>query len=131
MENYEQALDMQILNQNPIFMSGQKANGEYEIYSAKISSLNSIENKNFYINKSNNLQIIEDSFSYYQENQFYYFLFDFYLIEKGEHFLEVSVEENYLNFVTLKSDKLDFSSVNFVNSIDLEIKRANNLEVLK
>jgi hypothetical protein len=130
-KNYEFEMDFQLLNTK--FMSGQKVDGEYEIYSARIASLNPIQNKNFNIIKSDCIQIKEESLVYNEENGFYYLSFDFYLTEEGNHSLGFSIENHCLNLSAefLYSENIEFSSTDFIKEIDVNVKREDNQNILK
>lgn len=128
-EEYEQELGLQIYDSNGVektsnFMSGLKANGQYEIYTAQISSLRNLENKIDII--SENISILDSSKLYYKKEGIYFYSFDFYFIDASEHTLQATTQETYSNLeIITYSPKVAITSTNFVQGLSAIISREN------
>lgn len=133
-EEYEEMLGIEINDCNgniksTDFKSGQKSNGQYEIYTAKISSARELEGKNLQI-VSEDIVVLEDSKNYYFENNSYYFEFNFYIAGQAVCSLQVMIDENYLNLEQTRTPIINISSTDFVSEFSVQVSHEGSFETL-
>jgi hypothetical protein len=127
-EEYEEEVELAVCTSDGTritsgYKSGQKSNGEYEIYTAKVLSNRDLSDREFNIINSLNIVIIDDTKGFKDG----IFSFDFYILDvsiDGAHSLKVSFEESYDNLeCTTYSRELAITSVNFVGQTYIELSR--------
>ncbi len=106
------------------FKSGKKANGDYEIYTAIVSSLSNLEENNLEILKSEGIEVLETSKEFYNSENFYYFTFDFYILGEGRDFINISIDLNYDNSAEkIFSNETVIDSENFIQSFSASLSQ--------
>lgn len=114
------------------FKSGQKADKTYEIYTALISSQKPLENRGLDFILSQNIICVEDnSQSFFQEDEKYYYSFDFYLKNSENHSIQAVIQEDYLNNPgNIFTQKVEMLSTDYIKEFAVQVTQENKENAL-
>ena len=109
------------------YKCGQYSNGSYEIYEVKITSCRNLSSMDFFIEKSDNIIVLEETKNVSKTENGTEFSFDFYFTHLSENFLKVGYYDDSYN-VLGESEKIYFELEEIVNEIySLELSSSDEL----
>ena len=109
------------------YKCGQYSNGSYEIYEVKITSCRNLSSMDFFIEKSDNIIVLEETKNVSKTENGTEFSFGFYFTQLSENFLKVGYYDDSYN-VLGESEKIYFELEEIVNEIySLELSSSDEL----
>ena len=109
------------------YKCGQYSDGSYEIYEAKITSCRNLSSMDFFIEKSDNIIVLEETKNVSKTENGTEFSFGFYFTHLSENFLKVGYYDDSYN-VLGESEKIYFELEEIVNEIySLELSSSDEL----
>lgn len=109
------------------YKCGQYSDGSYEIYEVKITSCRNLSSMDFFIEKSDNIIVLEETKNVSKTENGTEFSFGFYFTQLSENFLKVGYYDDSYN-VLGESEKIYFELEEIVNEIySLELSSSDEL----
>ena len=109
------------------YKCGQYSNGSYEIYEVKITSCRNLSSMDFFIEKSDNIIVLEETKNVSKTENGTEFSFGFYFTQLSENFLKVGYYDDSYN-VLGESEKIHFELEEIVNeTYSLELSSSDEL----
>ena len=109
------------------YKCGQYLDGSYEIYEAKITSCRNLSSMDFFIEKSDNIIVLEETKNVSKTENGTEFSFGFYFTHLSENFLKVGYYDDSYN-VLGESEKIHFELEEIVNeTYSLELSSSDKL----
>ena len=127
---YDENLSIMIdgYEEGKALFGGQKADGMFDFYNVSVTSCRNLTINDFSIEKSDNINIVENSYNLESGIEGGTILsFSFYIDGGSEGFIKASVENNFLNFNKPSTGEKNFSVKSYVKEIEYSISNGKNL----
>ena len=111
--------------------SGMKADGTYSIYDAYIESCRILSLKDFQINFSDNIKIVENTLEIKQLENKSVIYFSFYILHGEKASFNILILNDFANQTEPTIINKEFNVVEFVSNIDYTLYDSNNIEIEK
>lgn len=111
--------------------SGMKADGGYSIYDAYIESCRILSLKDFQINFSDNIKIVENTLEIKQLENKSAIYFSFYILHGEKASFNILILNDFANQTGPTIINKEFNVVEFVSNIDYTLYDSNNIEIEK
>ena len=111
--------------------SGMKADGTYSIYDAYIESCRILSLKDFQINFSDNIKIVENTLEIKQLENKSAIYFSFYILNGEKASFNILILNDFANQTEPTIINKEFNVVEFVSNIDYTLYDSNNIEIEK